>query len=147
MGGRSKYPTETGAEITGPVGYGVAREAATKRFQRRLWRLINAQGWNQAELSRKSGIGKDVISTYVNGKHLPDPKNAKKLADAFDITVDELFPDIAGVETVPEGTPFEMRRVPGTNRFFVKVGIAQEMTHEQAMLLLELTQSESPGAG
>lgn len=144
MGGQMRS-NEEGA-VTGPVGYGPAREAAIRRFQKRLWRLINNRGWNQAELSRRSGIGKDVISTYVNGKHMPDPKNAQKLATAFDITAEELFPDLAGVEAVPEGSPLEVRAVVGKpGMFFVKVGIAQEMSWDDIQALMRLTQqAEKP---
>jgi transcriptional regulator with XRE-family HTH domain len=103
---------------------------------------LTAKGWTQSELARRADVGKDMISTYVRGRHLPDANNAKKLADAFGITVEELFPEIAGADPTPIDTPFELRAIPGTtDKVFVRVGIAMEMSHSDAIRLLRLTQS------
>jgi transcriptional regulator with XRE-family HTH domain len=51
------------------------------------------KGWNQSELSRKSEIGRDSISTYVNGKSVPTPRNLEKLALALGTEPEKLYPN------------------------------------------------------
>lgn len=66
------------------------------------------KGWTQSDLARhafgqkvdertggKVALGRDRISMYINGRSVPDPKNLKKLADAFGMTTEELAPDLA----------------------------------------------------
>src|SRR5206468_11690064 len=48
--------------------------------------------WRQSDLAREAGLGRDSISQYVNGKSLPDSGNAQKLADAFGIDVQKVYP-------------------------------------------------------
>src|SRR3546814_17176733 len=56
-----------------------------------------AKNWSQADLARRAELGRDSISTYINGKTFPDPLSRKKLADALGVSVDELIPN--GMET------------------------------------------------
>lgn len=57
-----------------------------------LRRLLQEKGWNQSELARRADIGRDNISRYLNGRHLPTPVHLKKLADAFGVSQDTLCP-------------------------------------------------------
>lgn len=63
-----------------------------REFGRRLQSLILERNWNQAELARAAGLGRDSISTYVKGTVFPDPKNLKKIADALGMTPQQLMP-------------------------------------------------------
>jgi transcriptional regulator with XRE-family HTH domain len=79
--------------------------ADLQSFAQRLYDLLIERDWTQADLARKvwgknrtdskgyaQPVGKDRISNYINGKQLPDPATVKKLADAFGLTVEELWP-------------------------------------------------------
>lgn len=52
-------------------------------FAQKLQKEMLARGWNQSELARRSGMGRDNISGYLGGKVLPGSKHLKKIADAF----------------------------------------------------------------
>lgn len=63
-------------------------------LRKRLAELMKSKGWNQVELSKKSGVPQARISKILNGKI--NEKNMasqtlSKLAKAFNITTDELL--------------------------------------------------------
>lgn len=70
-------------------------------FGRRLLALIRDRNWNQAELARAAGLGRDSISTYIKGTVYPDPKNLKKIADALGTTPQALMPEGASPTDLP----------------------------------------------
>ena len=59
-------------------------------FERVLTRLMNENGVNQAELSRRSGVSKSSLSRYLAGDDIPVSK-AKAIADALGVSVDTLL--------------------------------------------------------
>lgn len=46
---------------------------------------------SQKEIAKELGISREVISKYEIGRSIPKPEVMKKLADYFEMTVDELF--------------------------------------------------------
>lgn len=48
----------------------------------------------QADLARASGVKRDAISSYVNGKALPEAFNLRKIAQALGMEDDELLPEV-----------------------------------------------------
>lgn len=68
------------------------REAMRELFAQRIWRLMLDRGWNQAELGRRAGLGRDVINSYVNAKSIPTPDSVQRLAQAFGVSTAMLFP-------------------------------------------------------
>ncbi len=66
-----------------------------QEFGKRLYNLMLRKGWHQSELARQSGLPRDSISVYIRGKSLPTPLSLKQLADALDITPEELLPNHA----------------------------------------------------
>ncbi|MGU7966347.1 XRE family transcriptional regulator [Streptococcus suis] len=52
------------------------------------------KGWTQLELGRKIGMGKNAISNYEKGFRSPKKDTMFDLANAFDISIDDLFPPI-----------------------------------------------------
>ena len=66
-----------------------------QEFGKRLYNLMLRKGWHQSELARQSGLPRDSISVYIRGKSLPTPVSLKQLADALDITPEELLPNHA----------------------------------------------------
>lgn len=67
-----------------------------QEFSRRLYRLMLAKGWTQAELARQSSVSRDGISGYIRGNHMPTHDKANSLADALGVKVDELLPNFMG---------------------------------------------------
>jgi transcriptional regulator with XRE-family HTH domain len=97
---------------------------AKDRFAARVWNLTVSKGWTQAELGRRAGLGRDVINSYVNARSLPTVESAKKLAQAFGVTVNHLYP---GAEedfsaTGSGITPFEMKTTT-TGKMFVRLNM------------------------
>ena len=55
-------------------------------------RLLRAEkGWSQAELADRVGVSRNSINSVENGKFDPSLPLAFRIADAFDLTVEEVF--------------------------------------------------------
>lgn len=83
-----ELPLETGSENF---------PAYTTRSQREdlgrtLQHLCTLRGWTQAELGRRSGLSKQLVSSYWTGRSWPSPLNAGKLAHALGVSRAELVP-------------------------------------------------------
>ena len=59
-------------------------------FQTRIADLLREHGLKQADLCRKTKIPTSLMSNYVRGKVSPTLDNAIAIADALDVTLDEL---------------------------------------------------------
>lgn len=64
-----------------------------QEFGRRLTSLMLARDWNQSDLGRAAGIGRDSISNYINGKTFPTPQLLKRLAEALGVEREQLLPN------------------------------------------------------
>ncbi|EMC0291638.1 MULTISPECIES: helix-turn-helix domain-containing protein [Staphylococcus] len=49
------------------------------------------KGFNLSDLSNKAEISSTYLSQIVNGKKTPSPKLAKKIADALDVDIEDIF--------------------------------------------------------
>ena len=77
-----------------PVTGQLTPKALTRQeFGRRLNRLMHEKEWNQSDLARAAGIGRDSVSTYVNGKVFPTPLALKKIAAALGVDREALLPN------------------------------------------------------
>ncbi len=56
-----------------------------QEFARKLQKAMLEKGWNQSELARRAGMGRDNISGYMSGRILPGAKKLKQLADALSL--------------------------------------------------------------
>jgi predicted transcriptional regulator len=56
----------------------------------RLAEILADEGRRQVWLSERTGISEPMISRYVNGLHVPDPKRVL-IADALGRTVADVF--------------------------------------------------------
>lgn len=54
-----------------------------QEFARKLQKAMLEKGWNQSELARRAGMGRDNISGYMSGRILPGAKHMKQLEDAL----------------------------------------------------------------
>ena len=61
-----------------------------KAFSIKLRRLMISQRISQKELSEATGINAATLSHYMNGRNLPDLRNARRLAQALDCNIEEL---------------------------------------------------------
>lgn len=70
---------------------GRPRQVTKQEFGRRLYKAMLNKGWNQSELSRRSGLTRDSISTYITGKVLPTEPNLIKLAGVLGVDPGDLL--------------------------------------------------------
>lgn len=102
-----------------------------QEFGRRLQSLMLERNWNQAELARAAGLGRDSISTYIRGKVFPDPKNLKRIADALGVTPQQLMPSDMTAVLDAEVPALEIRQ-SATEPDKVHLRINRTVTIEQA---------------
>jgi transcriptional regulator with XRE-family HTH domain len=53
--------------------------------------LRKQKEWNQTELATASGVSREMIGKYERGDAVPSIEAAKKIADAFDVSMDFLI--------------------------------------------------------
>ncbi len=58
---------------------------------KRILELRSKHNISQGELSKMVGVTRQTISSWENGKSVPDINQSVKLAKAFKITLDELI--------------------------------------------------------
>lgn len=52
--------------------------------------LRKAKGWSQTELATNSSVSREMIGKYERGEAVPSIDAAKKIADAFEVSMDYL---------------------------------------------------------
>jgi len=52
--------------------------------------IRKAKGWSQTELATNSGVSREMIGKYERGEAVPSINAAKKIADAFEVSLDYL---------------------------------------------------------
>jgi len=57
----------------------------------RIKKLRKEKGWKQSDLAEKTGIDRNMISYYENGKYLPSADALMKIAEIFDVSIDYLL--------------------------------------------------------
>lgn len=71
---------------------------ANEQLGMRIAYLRAQKGWSQLTLSIESGVNRNYICDLENGKRNPTLNILEKIANAFSITLEELF---KGIETIP----------------------------------------------
>ncbi|HCV0858545.1 TPA: helix-turn-helix transcriptional regulator [Staphylococcus aureus] len=61
--------------------------ANTRKFKEAMF----LKDFNLSDLSRETGVGISYLSQIINGKKIPSPKLAKKMAEVLQVEVNELF--------------------------------------------------------
>lgn len=140
-------PTDEGANPLTP-------QALTKQeFGRRLQTLLDERGWNQSDLHRKTidvdpegkGIGRDAVSTYVNGRSFPTPKSLNLLCKSFGLAREELFPNAIMQATNDEHPALELRMAAGQpGKAWVRVN--RLLKFETATAIVQLINEEDKAA-
>ena len=52
--------------------------------------LRKAKNWSQTDLANKSSVSREMIGKYERGEAMPSIEAAKKIADAFEVSLDYL---------------------------------------------------------
>lgn len=52
--------------------------------------LRKEKGWSQTELATESGVSREIIGKYERGEAVPSVEFAKRIADAFGVSLDYL---------------------------------------------------------
>jgi transcriptional regulator with XRE-family HTH domain len=52
--------------------------------------LRKSKDWSQTDLASKSSVSREMIGKYERGEAVPSIEAAKKIADAFDVSLDYL---------------------------------------------------------
>jgi transcriptional regulator with XRE-family HTH domain len=93
-------------------------------------------------------MGRDAISTYINGRSYPTPKSQELLSKALGVTREELFPN-ATINAVNDEHPaFEMKVAPGyPGRAWVRVNrMVSFDTAAEIVRLLNAEDQHAPAA-
>lgn len=61
----------------------------------RIAQLRKQHNWSQTELAQKIAASREAIGKYERNEALPSVETAKKIADAFNVTVDHLVDETA----------------------------------------------------
>lgn len=92
------------------------QEELRKIVSANLNRFMDNRGWNQIELSEKSGIPKSTINGYIKGTSLPTPGNSEKLAKALNVEKDKIDPrfkeDVSADLVIPISTEEVSATIP-----------------------------------
>lgn len=123
-----------------------------QEFGRRLQKLLDERNWSQSDLVRQvegvtgNRMGRDAISTYINGRSFPTPKSLNQLCQAFGLTREELLPNSIINAHQDEHPAFEMRAAAGQpGRAWVRVN--RLMSFETATEIARLLNAEDGRGG
>ncbi len=105
-----------------------------EKFARKLQKAMLDKGWNQSELARRAGMGRDNISGYLKGKILPGTKKLKQLADALSLPPSALLEDVV-LRDEPDTPLLEVSR---RDNGMVVIRIVQVVPMPVAVKIMEL---------
>ncbi|WP_277018961.1 MULTISPECIES: helix-turn-helix transcriptional regulator [Paracoccus] len=126
-----------------PTPEGERPKHLTKQeFGRRVYRLMTERGWHQSELARQAQLTRDAVSTYVNGRSLPDPRNAQKLADAFGMTVEQLLPNLVE-QSIDRDPPAMELKVSALNPNVAWLRLNRLVETENAMKIMSILREDN----
>ena len=64
-----------------------------REFGTRFYKLMLARQWNQSDLARYADLPRASISVYIRGESLPTRASLEKIAAAFSMEPEELWPN------------------------------------------------------
>ena len=95
-----------------------------EEFGKRLYKALLDKGWNQSDLARAAGVGRDSISQYVRGKTVPTPQNLKKIAQSVGLNEADLYPHYELAGFAADEPAHEFKAVPGdADHLWVRVNM------------------------
>lgn len=105
----------------------------TPDFGARLKAHLRAKNWNQSDLARATGLGRDSISTYIAGTVRPTPKNLAKISQALGVQPVDLVPDTPQLST--DKTVLEMSQLSDG---MVQLRVVKAVTLDQAIEIFNI---------
>ena len=117
------------------------RHLNKEEFGRRLYEHMRSKGWNQSQLARYAGMGRDNVSQYVRGRSYPSPDNLAKLASALQTTPKELLPNYYEDAIERESPQLEYREIPGDSDY-CWLRINKRVLRKYAPQIIDLTNKE-----
>jgi transcriptional regulator with XRE-family HTH domain len=102
-------------------------------FGAKILERLKFKNWNQSDLARATGLGRDSISTYIHGTVRPTPKNLSKIAEALECNPADLSPDTFQHEI--RDAVLEMSQLPDGK---VRLRVIQAVTLDQAVEIFNI---------
>ena len=115
------------------------KEAMRREFGKRLQEAMLNKGWNQSELARNAGIGRDNISSYIRGIAMPGPLFLNKIASALDVEPNKLLPSRA-MPSVDQVVPALDVRDIGKGLAWLRIN--QAVAWEDAITIMNILKSD-----
>ena len=113
------------------------KSLSKQEFARRLHHMILERGWNQSELARRSGIGRDAVSTYVRGRSFPEAKTLRKISQALGVEPTELLPNTIETAIEEDEPALSIREAAGhPDKVWLKVN--RMATPSQALRVMQI---------
>ena len=124
--------------VSGEYATPLTPKALTKQeFGRRLAAIILEKNMNQSDLSRASGLGRDSISTYINGRTFPTPRALKILAETLRVRTEDLLPNTIMQAMDDEHPAVELKQASGhPNKAWLRINRA--MSFSTAAKIIDL---------
>lgn len=94
-------------------------------ISKRIGDIRKEKDWSQSDLSNESGVSREMIGKYERGEAVPSIEAAKKIADAFGVSLDYL---------VGEGSNASFDKATVKRLQDVQKLSAEEKSHVYAML-------------
>jgi len=63
----------------------------TEKFANWLQGKMDAAGWSQSDLARRSGLTRQAIGNYVQGRRIPNRDAIAGIAKAFDLDIQYVY--------------------------------------------------------
>lgn len=140
--GKSKQYAPPG-RVPPPAG---ARDLAKQELARHLVAAMRERDWSQSDLARHADVPRELISTYVRGVSLPEPRTLRKLANALGTTPEKLLPAAAGLTAQDEIPAFSITELAGhPGRVWLRIN--RMVTLDTAMQIGAILQSAPPVEG
>jgi transcriptional regulator with XRE-family HTH domain len=143
----SKTP-HTGRSSDTDNGVHAHKDVIKREFGQRLKRALVEKGMSQTDLAKAAAkytpdkqFGRDLVSSYVNGRYVPNPVNLEALASALKISPEDLLPMANNLPRRGETTPPLDFRIIGEDRASLRVN--QVVSLATALKVAQLINDDS----
>lgn len=100
----------------------------TDDLSERISKMRRQHGWKQQELAERAGITQGALSQIENGKRAPTLLVLRKLAKAFELSV----------EVLVEVPKYEYTNEPAIRDFYQRYQIINELTDDDQQMILDM---------
>lgn len=111
----ARKPTTEGSDTAFVAAH--ERQHMKAEFKKRVHRAMTKKEWNQSDLGRHSGLGKDSISKYLSEQTVPSRSSIEKLARALNVTANDLWPNYDGSASKQAFTQQRTERDPADPQY------------------------------